>query len=290
MLEKALPPIRTYEARDGKSLCYRHYEATSGKVVILLHGISEDGQYLHPLAEFISGKGLAQVVVPDLRGYGFHPVRRGDVEYVGQHDHDLEDLVNWLQSRSGVDLDFIMAGHSGGGGNAIRLARHRLAARIGGYLLLAPEVHPDAPIRHKKEPWSDTQVDKLRFNVLSVLNALGLRFWNGWTVLRRDKPSERRHGRETLELSYRLLRSRTPSSKYQKQLRAMTQPTLVLVGEKDEVFQPGQYAPLFAECVQAKVALIRDSDHDGILSDRAALREVENWLQSLEKMRGKKDA
>jgi len=281
MPEKALPSIQTYEARDGRSLCYRHYEAQSDRVVILLHGISEDGQYLHPLADFISGKGLAQVVVPDLRGYGYHPVRRGDVEYVGQHDHDLEDLVRWLRNRSASPLEIIMAGHSGGGGNVIRLARHRLSGEIGGYLLLAPAVHPDAPINHKKEPWSDTQVNKFRLKVLSVLNAIGLRFWNGCTVLRSDKPTERRHGRETLELSYRLLRSRTPKAKYRQCLQAMTQPTLVLVGEKDEVFLPGQYAPMFAECGKAKVSLIQDSDHDGILSDKAALREVESWLKAL---------
>ena len=40
MLERELPPIQTYEARDGKSLCYRHYLADSNKIVILLHGIS----------------------------------------------------------------------------------------------------------------------------------------------------------------------------------------------------------------------------------------------------------
>ncbi len=281
MSENALPSIQTYEARDGKSLCYRHYKAKADKVVILLHGISEDGLYLHPLADFIAGKGLAQVVVPDLRGYGFHPVRRGDVDYVGQHDHDLEDLMSWLRSRSAAKPEFILAGHSGGGGNVIRLARRRLAGEIGGYLLLAPAVHPDAPINHKKEPWSDTQADKFRITLLSALNAIGLRFWNGCIVLRRDKPLESRHGRETLELSYRLMKSRMPKAKYRKNLQAMTQPTLVLVGEKDEVFLPGQYAPMFAECGRAKVALIRDSDHDGILSDKAALREVESWFKAL---------
>jgi len=281
MFEIALPPIQTYEARDGKSLCYRRYEADSDKLVILLHGISEDGQYLHPLAEFISKKGLAQVVVPDLRGYGYHPVRRGDVEYVGQHDHDLEDLVRCLRERVRSGFELIVAAHSGGGGNVIRLARKKLGSEIGAYLLLAPSVHPNAPINPKKDLWSDVSVNKRKLAFLSVLNALGLRFWNKSIVLRNDKPAESRHGRETLEISYRLLLSRTPKAKYERDLRAMTQPTLVLVGEKDEVFQPGQYAPMFAENNHAKVSLIRDCDHDGILSDKAAFREVESWLRAL---------
>jgi len=281
MFEIALPPIQTYEARDRKSLCYRHYESSSDKLVVLLHGISEDGQYLHPLAEFLSKRGLAQVVVPDLRGYGFHPVRRGDVEYVGQHDHDLEDLVRCLRERTPERFDLIVAGHSGGGGNAIRLARKRLAKEIEAYLLFAPSVHPNAPINHKKDPWSDVTVDKRKMAVLTVLNALGIRFWNKAVVLRNDKPAERRHGRETLEISYRLLLSRTPKAKYERELRAMTQPMLVLVGEKDEVFQSGQYAPMFAEHNRAKVSLIRDCDHDGILSNKTALREVESWFRAL---------
>ncbi|QJD86566.1 alpha/beta fold hydrolase [Cohnella herbarum] len=281
MFEKVLPPIQTYEARDGRSLCYRHYLADSNKVVILLHGISEDGQYLHPLAEFISKRQLAQVIVPDLRGYGLHPVRRGDVEYIGQHDDDIEDLIKWLRSRASSPLTLIMAGHSGGGGNAIRLAVHRVSREIAAFLLLAPSVHPKAPISHEKEPWSTIQIDKQRVRILTVLSAVGIRHLNKWVVMRNDKPIASRHGRETLELSYRLMLSRTPKAKYERYLRAMTQPTLVLVGDKEEVFIPGQYAPMFAQYNQAKVETVLDCDHDGILANKGTFREVESWLRAL---------
>lgn len=281
MSEIELPAIQTYEARDGRSLCYRHYRAHSNKIVILLHGISEDGQYLHPLADFISKRQLAQVVVPDLRGYGLHPIRRGDVEYVGQHDDDVEDLVRWIRSREPSPLTLIIAGHSGGGGNAVRLAAHRMSNEINAFLLLAPAIHPKAPINHQKDPGSTIHIQYSKMVFLSLLNVVGLRFLNKWIVMRNDKPLARRHGRETLELSYRLLLSRVPKSKYERYLQAMTQPTLVLVGEKEEVFIPGQYAPLFAQHNQAKVTLILDSDHDGILSNDGTFQEVESWLQVL---------
>ncbi|QMV42865.1 alpha/beta hydrolase [Cohnella cholangitidis] len=281
MFERVLPPIQTYEARDGRSLCYRHYLAESDKVIILLHGISEDGQYLHPLAEFLSKNHLAQVVVPDLRGYGLHPVRRGDVEYIGQHDDDIEDLIKWIRPRLPSPHTLIMAGHSGGGANVIRLTTRRLAKEVNAYLLLAPAVHPKAPINHKKDPWSTIQLEMPRVVFLTILNAVGLRFLNKWIVMRNDKPIARRHGRETLELSYRLLMSRTPKAKFERNLRAMTQPTLVLIGEKEEVFIPGQYAPMFAEYNEAKVSMILDSDHDGILSNEGTFREVESWLRAL---------
>ncbi|MFC4303241.1 alpha/beta hydrolase [Cohnella boryungensis] len=282
MFENVLPPIQTYEARDGRSLCYRHYGAASNKIILLLHGISEDGQCLHPLADAISKKGLAQVVVPDLRGYGLHPVRRGDVEYVGQHDHDIEDLVKWLRGRDPGKLELILAGHSGGGGNVIRLARHRLAQEVSAYLLLAPFVHPEAPNNAPAEAAPGTlRIDMPRVRLLSALGRVGLRFWHNKIVLRNEKPSASRHGRETLELSYRLLLSRMPKAGYARELRAMTQPTLVLVGEQDEVFLPGQYAPMFAEHNRAEVRLIRNCGHDGILVNKEAHRLVEHWLRKM---------
>lgn len=281
MFENALPPIQTYEARDGRSLCYRHYRADSDKLIVLLHGISEDGQYLHPLAEFIARKGLGQVVVPDLRGYGLHPVRRGDVEYVGQHDDDLEDLANWLAQREPRANKLIAAGHSGGGGNVLRLAVRPISRRIHAYLLLAPSIHPKAPTHHGKNPGSTIQLAPKRLAALTMLNAVGIRGFNRAVVMRNDKPPALRHGRETLALSYRLLLSRTPKAKYEQCLKALGQPTLVLVGEKEEVFIPGQFAPLFAAHNAAQVRMILDADHDGILSHPDAHEEVEKWLREL---------
>ncbi|MBO9599832.1 MAG: alpha/beta fold hydrolase [Cohnella sp.] len=281
MYERLLPPIQTYEARDGRSLCYRHYRADSDKLIILLHGISEDGQYLHPLADFIAKRQLAQVVVPDLRGYGLHPIRRGDVEYVGQHDHDIEDLAGWLEKSEPQANKLILAAHSGGGGNVLRLADKPLAEQVNAYLLLAPAIHPKAPINYEKNHMSTVQLNVPRLAMLTFMNKLGIRWFNRLTVMHNDKPPARRHGRETLELSYRLLQSRAPSAKYGRSLKAMTQPTLVLVGEKEEVFIPGQYAPLFAEHNEATVKMILDADHDGILSSEGAYREVEQWLREL---------
>lgn len=280
MFERELPPIQTYEARDGRSLCYRHYEANSNKIIILLHGMSEDGQYLHPLAEFISKRQLAQVIVPDLRGYGLHPIRRGDVEYIGQHDDDIEDLVKRIWSRAVSPYTLIIAGHSAGGGNAIRLSLHPLAKEISAFLLLAPAVNPKAPISHQKDPWSTMQIATRKLTLLNVLNRVGLRFLNKWIVMNIDKPLANRNGRETLNLSYRLFKSRSLKARYDRYLRAMTQPTLVLVGEKEEVYIPGQYAPMFAEYNKAKVEMILDCDHDGILTNEEAFREVESWLRA----------
>jgi hypothetical protein len=56
-----IPQLKTFIARDGSQLVYRHYLAQSDKVMILLHGSGWHSQYFLPLARFISSEGLAQV-------------------------------------------------------------------------------------------------------------------------------------------------------------------------------------------------------------------------------------
>jgi alpha-beta hydrolase superfamily lysophospholipase len=87
--------------------------------MIILHGISEDSKYLSPLAEFVSSNRLANVYTPDLRGYGENPIRRGDVDYIGQIEDDLADLIVWIKSHNPGVNRIIMAGHSAGGGTVM---------------------------------------------------------------------------------------------------------------------------------------------------------------------------
>jgi non-heme chloroperoxidase len=46
-----LPVGRTYAGRDGANLGYRAYEGGDAQVVVLIHGSSDDGSGIHPLAK-----------------------------------------------------------------------------------------------------------------------------------------------------------------------------------------------------------------------------------------------
>ena len=91
-----MPELQPYIARDGATLEYRLYESSSAtdKVLILLHGSGWHSMQFYPLASSISENGLAHVITPDLRGHGFHPENRGDVDYIGQLEDDLADLID----------------------------------------------------------------------------------------------------------------------------------------------------------------------------------------------------
>ncbi|MFC3885598.1 alpha/beta hydrolase [Bacillus songklensis] len=271
--------LKPFQARNGSTLYYRYYPAESNHVIILLHGICEDSKYLKPMAEFISREHLAHVYTLDLRGYGQYPERRGDVDYIGQIENDLMDLIEFVK-HDHPESTLIMAGHSAGGGTAIRFAGSKYGTHVDAYLLFAPFVHPDAPTTPKSNPNSRTKVYLSRLVPLILLNKVGVTLFNHWHVLSVNKPKEQYHGTETLHLSYRLLMSRIPE-KYEDALRALQQPTLVLIGDKDEDFDHSQYEPLFKRYNRAEVKIINGADHDGLLEHGDAYAEVKNWFAQL---------
>ncbi|MGA7328454.1 MAG: alpha/beta fold hydrolase [Rhodomicrobium sp.] len=64
-------------------------------MVVLIHGSSDDGSGMHPLAKALRDAG-SSVYVPVLRGHG-NSGRRGDIDYVGQLEDDLTDFVAVLR-------------------------------------------------------------------------------------------------------------------------------------------------------------------------------------------------
>ena len=134
-----IPTLQPYTVRDKATLYYRSYESKTdtNKVLILLHGSAWHGMQFHQLARFVSDNGLAHVITPDLRGHGFQPERRGDVDYIGQLEDDLADLISILKKQY-PNASFILGGHSSGGGLVIRFAGSRYGSKIDAYVLLAP--------------------------------------------------------------------------------------------------------------------------------------------------------
>ncbi|MDB5055635.1 MAG: alpha/beta hydrolase fold [Bacilli bacterium] len=277
-----LPDRSSYPARDGSKLDYRFYSAESRTVVILLHGISIDGQYLHGLAQYLSQQNIAQVYTPDLRGYGKSPARRGDCDYIGQPDDDLADLINYIKEKQ-PDAKIVLGGHSAGGGTAIRFAGTKYGQLIDAFLLLAPYVSPSAPVNYSEEESTRRAAVNLpRIIGLTILNAIGIKQLNYLKVITINRPEESSDGHETLELSYRLVMSRSPGFKYQDDLRALTQPTLLLAGEDDEEVKTEQYEPLFRQYNDAEIRILpKGLSHDSMLLDLRTYTAVAQWISQL---------
>ncbi len=277
---KSLPPLKTFTARDGKPLSYRHYPASSDKTVILLHGSGGHSRYFLPLADFISSEGLARVYTPDLRGHGYTPERRGDVDYIGQMEDDLTDFIALIR-KDNPRGTLVIGGHSSGGGLAVRFAGSRQGHLGDAYLLLAPFLQYNAPtIRPNTGGWARPHIG--RIIGLTMLNNVGIRLLNGLEVIEFNMPKEARSGTETLAYSHRLNTSYAPRD-YKKDLGAMTQPLLLITGSQDEVFFPDQFEPVISQYTQGKVKMINGVTHLGVVVGPEVRPVIKEWLESLGK-------
>lgn len=276
-----MPELQRYPARDGEQLAYRFYDSTADRILIFIHGSSYHGGGYHALAAAVSSKGAAKVVLPNLRGHYLSGRRRGDVDYVGQLENDLVDLIAYLRAerRTGP---ITLGGHSSGGGLAIRFAGGgHDAAGVSSYLLLAPII-PRAPsVRGgNADGWANLNFKRL-FGLVA-LNAIGIHGFNGLPLIEFNKPAQFWDGTETLSYSYRLNVSYHPRAYYQGDIRALGAQTLVLVGANDEAVDPdGLRAVFTADDPQAQITTMPGISHFGIFSEPAALDAIAGWLRTL---------
>lgn len=277
-----MPALQSYTARDGTQLDYRYYPSDSNKVLILLHGSGWHSQQFFPLAKYISEQGLAQVVTPDLRGHGMSPKRRGDIDYLGQFEDDLADLIGQLKQGSQL-TSIIMGGHSSGGGLAIRFAGGEYADLADAYLLLAPFIFYNAPTtRPNAGGWAKPYT--ARIIGLSMLNSIGIHRFDYLTSIEFNMPESVRNGTETLAYSYRLNASFAPRD-YTKDISAITQPLLLLAGSADETMFADKYQGLISSTLpdnyKAEVKVLPRISHMGIVVNPDVRPTIKQWLEGI---------
>lgn len=273
-----MPPLLTYQARDGASLGYRYYPSASDRVLILLHGSGWHSQQFYPLAKYISAQGLARVYTPDLRGHGVAPRRRGDLDYIGQFEDDLADLMDMI-SRDSPGASFIMGGHSSGGGLAIRFAGSHYGEDIDAYLLLAPYIFYNAPTtRPDAGGWAKPYTG--RIIGLSMLNNLGIHWFDNLVSIEFNMPQAMRNGTETLAYSHRLNTAYAPRD-YGADLAAITQPLLLIAGSADETMYADKYQALIDKYSSGQVRLLPGVGHMGVVVSPEVRPVIHSWIEDL---------
>lgn len=269
--------LEPYQARDGATLSFRRYPSESDTHLILVHGSSAHSAYLHAFAKYLSERKVANVYAPDLRGHGPSPQRRGDIDYIGQLEDDLADLISHIRKSASKDARFIMGGHSSGGGLALRFGGGPHGYLAQGFILLAPYLGHDARmIRKNSGGWADASI--LKIVGIAVLDGFGVKRFNGSPVLRFNLPEKYRNGHETLEYSYRLMRGMHPDN-YKSSLSATRAPLFVLVGSDDEAFHAERFeSEILAYKPDAKVSVLQGVSHLGVIMNEKAMVEAARWI------------
>lgn len=269
-----IPDPMQYQARDTATLDYRYYPSYSKNLMIILHGSGYHSRYLYKLAKTLSDNKVAQVVTPDLRGHGVRPTKRGDIVYIGQLDDDLDDLVQFCITTYRPENIFI-AGHSSGGGLALRLMGNNKRHQADGYVLLAPYLAHDAPTTNTESGWAKPSMMKVI--LAHMLNGFGLHWLDHAVTIEFNLPKEYRDGSETLAYTHALITSFSPVD-YQNDLQKTSMKTLVVVGEDDEAMNALAYQKLLSINPNIELTILPKVNHMGIVTNDSLAGVVSKWL------------
>ncbi|MGR3323348.1 MAG: alpha/beta hydrolase [Pseudooceanicola sp.] len=269
-------PTRSVTMRDGTALAVRHLPGPDGApLLVLVHGSGWHGGQFDGLARAL--EGAAEIVVPDLRGHGADPVRRGDVDYIGQMEDDIADLVGAFRAEG---QRVVLAGHSSGGGLVVRFAGGAHGGLMNAAVLMAPFLKYDAPVtRENSGGWARPLTR--RIIGLTMLNAAGITALNHLVAIEFNMPDSVLDGPQgdlaTTAYSFRLNTGYAPRGDYLADVAAL--PDFVLVaGAEDEAFVAAGYEPLMSEVTpRGRYEIVPGAGHLDIF-DRpetlALIREV----------------
>jgi non-heme chloroperoxidase len=264
-----LPAIEAVAARDGVKLAYRFYPPSSGaapeRVVILVHGATASSTSMHPLAAGLAAQRMA-VYTLDMRGHG-DSGRRGDLDYPGQLDDDLADIVSFVKARyPGRPLNLV--GFSAGGGFSLHTAATPLGSAFDRVVLLSPMLGPRAPTT--KPTGSDALVTPFvpRIIAIVILNRFGIYAFNHLQTLAFGD-----FNRPELTPNYSfLLMSGFATADYAADVRNAKAPLAVVIGANDEFFAGDKFAPaLDAIRPGIPVRIMPRLTHIGLITDPGAV-------------------
>lgn len=270
-----LPALQRYQARDGTALAYRAYPGDSERFAVLVHGSSGHSDNMHPMAKALRAAGYT-VYALDIRGHGGSGPH-GDIAYVGQLDDDMVDFMGIIRPRHPKATSSLI-GFSSGGGFTLRVAGGQYGNLFDQYVLISPALYYKAPtVRPGVGGWVAPYVP--RIIALAILDRLGIHALEGLPVLAfATQPGTEQ--KLVASYSYRLSKNFSPHREYRKDIRDVTKPMAVLVGESDELFYPDKFAPEFQSVrADVPVTVVPGLGHIDMSLSPAAFRAITAALQ-----------
>lgn len=273
---------RRFRMRDGTVLSSQYLKKEGARTtVVLVHGVLSSSFPLNRDSGLLREATGAEVIAIDLRGHGASGGVPGDVDYIGQYEDDLADVIREIRARQ-PGGKIILAGHSMGGGIALRYAQRPGVPPVDGYLLFAPYLGWSSPTTRKEaDPNAAGGAEFLKVHLsrilgLKLLNAAGITAFNGLRTEIFNLPPEV----PLRSYSYRAMENGAPED-YRAALKAVYAPLLVIVGSRDEAFIADHYVGVIDHYSQGKVVVVPDATHNGVLHDGRALAAVTAWTRGL---------
>jgi alpha-beta hydrolase superfamily lysophospholipase len=262
--------------RDNNKLFSKIYPSQSNTVLILLHGSGSESRYLEPLAGKISQNDIATVITPDLRGHGRNLKNNPDINYIGQLEDDIEDIIKYTKD-SLKAKKVILAGHSSGGGLVLRYIANSTLTKVDKAVMIAPYLGHDAPtVRKNSGGWVTVGIK--RWVGLSMLNSIGIHRYNKKPVLFFNRPKAYEDSLQAKSYSYQMAINFAPSN-YKKDIAKLQTSSLVLVGDKDESFYTHKFKEVFNPASEyTDVQIIENVNHLNIMKNTEVSQSIEKYI------------
>lgn len=244
-------PLTTFKTRQGDTLSYRLYPAWSEDLVILYHGVGSDSRYMCMLASALAEAKVATVVTPDFRCHGGSR-ELSDNFSAKQLEVDLEELIIHLKSQRSVTR-IILAGHSMGGGFALRIAVSDIRQQFAKFVAIAPYLPPDFKVHVPGYAGWITLTDDGGFQV--------------------NMAEVFRSGQEKLQYSAQFVQAVSPPHDLLSRLENLKPVVHIVSGEKDEVNQAVRYQEIFAP-LNVPVDIVPGLNHLTIVAKPASYLAV----------------
>lgn len=265
-----------FEARDGEKLFGRHFSSNSKTTILLTHGVLGNSFLFNKMSGLLREATGADVYALDIRGHGQSSGQPGDVDYIGQYEDDLADVVTYIR-REKPDHKIILAGHSMGGGISLRYAMRDDFPEVDGYLLTAPTLgHNNTAMRTELvedgDPFMKLHIQ--RMIGLSMLNSVGNHEYDSLNVLFFNLPENS----PITKYTHRSNMSNAPAD-YRAGLGAVNKPLLVIVGTEDEVMEVKKFEPTMEEYSNGQLLIVEGATHNGIRHSKEAMTKIKEWVE-----------
>lgn len=223
----------------------------------------------------------AEVYAIDLRGHGLSEGNSGDVDYINQYVDDLADVIGAIREEK-PNGKMIIAGHSMGGGVALRYAMAKQYEQPDGFLLFAPLIGHNSPAflqaesseNITEEPFMKIHIE--RIIGLTMLGEIDNHAYDSLPVLFFNFPE----AFPLRKYSYRANKSMTPDD-YVTGLNAVNKPLLVLMGSEDEAFSPAATKEAILTNSNGAIQIIDKVSHNGVRHNTKSFTFIKDWFSKL---------
>lgn len=214
-----------FTVRDNSRIFAYKFPSRSESTIVLIHGVASSAYTYNKTAGLLQEATQAEIYAIDLRGHGQSEGNSGDVDYINQYVDDLADIIKEIRKEK-PNGKIIIAGHSMGGGVALRYAMEKQYEQPDGFLLFAPLIGHNSPAFSQGQTTENKNVEPFmkmhieRIIGLTMLNEIGKHDYDSLPVLFFNLP-------EAVPLrkySYRANKSSAPDD-YVAGLKAANNPT-----------------------------------------------------------------